>query len=69
LSWVDGLYCSVVSLTTAGYGDIRLDTTGGRIFVMIYLLVGIAIDAALFDAVLRDAMARRVIPHNEEEQS
>jgi len=68
LSWVDGLYFSVVSLTTVGYGDITPQTAAGKVFVVFYLLVGIAIVAALLNTVLRNAMARRTIHRNQKKQ-
>lgn len=59
------LYFSVVSLTTVGYGDFSPQTDAGKIFVMIYLIIGIGIFAGLINNVVRSAMARRVIKQNE----
>ena len=67
LSAVDAAYFSVVSLTTVGFGDISPETTGGKIFVMGYLLVGIGILAAFVNNVLRFAVARRVIKYSQED--
>ncbi len=60
-SFIDSLYFSVVSLTTVGYGDYSPETTGGKIFVMVYLLVGIGIIAALASNLVKSVVARRVI--------
>lgn len=60
-SFIDSLYFSVVSLTTVGYGDYSPETTPGKIFVMIYLLVGIGIIAALVSNLVKSVVARRVI--------
>lgn len=65
LSFLDGMYFSVVSLTTVGYGDFSPQTDAGKIFVMIYLIIGIGIFAGLINNVVRSAMARRVIKQNE----
>ena len=43
LSWVDSFYFTVVTLTTVGYGDIAPQTTAGKIFTTIYLLIGIGV--------------------------
>ena len=47
LRWIDSLYFSVISLTTVGYGDIAPTTTPGKIFTMVYVVVGIGIFVAL----------------------
>ncbi|CAN0853874.1 Two-pore potassium channel 3 [Linum grandiflorum] len=39
LGWVDSLYLSVMSVTTVGYGDRAFESTSGRIFASIWLLV------------------------------
>lgn len=65
LSYLDAAYFSVVALTTVGFGDISPETTGGKLFVMGYLLVGIAILAAFVNNLLRYAMARRVLNNAE----
>ncbi|BCY29522.1 potassium channel family protein [Flavobacterium okayamense] len=40
-SVVDSLYFSVVTLTTIGYGDFSPKTDAGKIFTIIYIVVGI----------------------------
>ena len=40
-SVVDSLYFSVVTLTTIGYGDFTPQTDAGKIFTIIYIVVGI----------------------------
>lgn len=61
LGFLDSLYFSVVSLTTVGYGDITPETSLGKIFVMIYLIVGIGIIAALANNIIKNVLASRVI--------
>lgn len=41
--WVDCLYFSVVTLTTVGYGDFAPITTGGKLFTIFYILLGLGI--------------------------
>ncbi|GAB4139906.1 MAG: potassium channel protein [Planctomycetota bacterium] len=38
---VDGLYMAVITLTTVGYNEVHQLSGGGRIFTMIYLVVGL----------------------------
>lgn len=39
LGWLDSLYCSVMSVTTVGYGDRAFKSLPGRIFASVWLLV------------------------------
>ena len=39
--WLDALYFSVVTLTTIGYGDLAPKTDTGKLFTVIYILVGL----------------------------
>jgi voltage-gated potassium channel Kch len=61
LSFIDALYFSVVSLTTVGYGDFTPQTTGGKLFVIFYLIIGIAIVGSLINLIIRSAVARQVV--------
>lgn len=42
-SLFDGLYMSVITLTTVGYGEVHPLSTGGRVFAMAYLLIGLGV--------------------------
>jgi voltage-gated potassium channel len=39
--WFDALYMSVITLTTVGYYEVKTLSTAGRVFNMIYLLLGV----------------------------
>ena len=41
--WLDALYFSVITLTTVGYGDLSPQTDLGKIFTMVYILVGLGV--------------------------
>ena len=40
-TWIQSFYFSVVTLTTVGYGDLVPSTDATRLFVAIYILVGV----------------------------
>lgn len=40
---LDSLYFSVITLTTVGYGDFSPQTTAGKIFTIVYILVGLGL--------------------------
>ncbi len=42
-SWLDSLYFSVVTLTTVGYGDLAPQTSIGKIFTIVYIILGLGI--------------------------
>ena len=39
-SIVDALYMSCITVTSVGYGDVKPDTVGGKIFAMFWILIG-----------------------------
>ena len=42
-SWLDSFYFTVVTLTTVGYGDLSPQTAVGKIFTMLYIVLGLSI--------------------------
>ena len=40
-NYIDSLYFSVITLTTIGYGDFSPQTTGGKIFTIFYIFIGL----------------------------
>ena len=56
-SWLDSLYFSVTSLTTiGGLGPLYPHTEGGKIFTILYILVGIGILLAFINALAAHAV-------------
>lgn len=52
-NFVDAMYFVVTSLTTTGYGDITIDTAGGRLFSIALMIAGIS----LFFSIAQKAFA------------
>lgn len=42
-SWIDSYYFTIITLTTIGYGDFAPQTVLGKIFTMLYVLIGLGI--------------------------
>lgn len=63
MSWIDAFYFCVVTLTTVGYGDLTPETTAGKLFTVIYIVLGIGLFAAFFtelaQAVIEDRQQRQ----------
>jgi voltage-gated potassium channel len=47
-SWLDSLYFLVITLTTIGYGDFSPQTDLGKIFTLLYIVVGVALILGFF---------------------
>ena len=42
-SWLDSYYFTIITLTTVGYGDFSPQTSLGKIFTMLYVILGLGI--------------------------
>ncbi len=42
-SWLDSYYFTIITLTTVGYGDFSPQTDLGKLFTMLYVILGIGI--------------------------
>jgi voltage-gated potassium channel len=56
--WVDSLYFCTVTLATVGFGDLAPQTTLGKLFTVLYILIGIGIVAAFVNAVVAHSARR-----------
>ncbi|MGB0260176.1 MAG: potassium channel family protein [Flavobacteriaceae bacterium] len=52
-SWLDSIYFSIITLTTIGYGDLSPQTVPGKIFTMVYILVGVGLILGFVNTVYR----------------
>ena len=57
-AYVDALYFTVATLTTTGFGDITLNTPGGKLLSVFIMVVGVALFVQLARAVFRPPKVR-----------
>lgn len=56
-SWVDSLYFTIITLTTVGYGDFAPQTVFGKLFIVIYILLGLGLLASFIGLIASHAQA------------
>ena len=54
-TWLDSVYFCVVSLATIGYGDLTPQTPFGKLFTILYILVGISVAALFIQTITADS--------------
>ena len=55
MGWIDAFYFCVITLTTVGYGDLAPQTSIGKLFTTVYILVGLGLLAAFIGYVAQHA--------------
>ena len=60
LSWLDALYFSTVNLTTVGYGDFSPVTSLGKMFTIVYILIGVGILVAFLTVLAERVVYRQM---------
>lgn len=50
-SWLDAFYFSFITLTTIGFGDFAPATDAGKVFTIIYIIVGVGIILAFINTI------------------
>jgi voltage-gated potassium channel len=58
-SWLDALYFCVITLTTIGYGDLVPHTGIGKLFTMVYILLGLGVLAVFVSSVAEHTLAEQ----------
>ena len=61
-AYVDALYFTVATLTTTGFGDITLASTGGKLFSVFVMVVGVALFVQLARALFSPSRVRYTCP-------
>ena len=51
-SWLDTLYFSLITQTTIGYGDFSTQTDLGKIFTLLYIVIGVALILGFFNSLM-----------------
>ena len=60
--YVEALYFTVATLTTTGYGDITMDTSGGRLLSVVMMVMGVALFFRLARALFIPARSQERCP-------
>tara|TARA_R110002020_G_scaffold7713_9_gene32103 strand:- start:1375 stop:2154 length:780 start_codon:yes stop_codon:yes gene_type:complete len=60
--YVDALYFTVATLTTTGFGDITLTTTGGKLLSVFIMVVGVALFVQLARTIFQPAKVKHTCP-------
>jgi len=60
--YVDALYFTVATLTTTGFGDITMTTTGGKLLSVFIMVVGVALFVQLARAIFQPSKIRHKCP-------
>jgi voltage-gated potassium channel len=61
---VDSLYFSVITLATVGYGDFAPQTDAGKLFTVVYVLVGVGILLSFVTRVAGQVVQTHVHDHS-----
>jgi voltage-gated potassium channel len=62
--WLDAVYFCVVTLVTIGYGDFTPKTDAGKIFTLVYIVIGLGILSGFIAVVGETVLKQRLLPIN-----
>ena len=62
--WLDAVYFCVVTLVTIGYGDFTPKTDAGKIFTLVYIVIGLGILSGFIAVVGETVIKQRLLPVN-----
>ncbi len=52
-TWLDAFYFSFITLTTIGFGDFAPTTEAGKIFTILYIIVGVGVILAFINTLYK----------------
>ena len=61
--YIDALYFTMATLTTTGFGDITLNSPGGKLFSVFIMVVGVALFVRLAQAIFMPQKVRHKCPN------
>lgn len=59
-SFLDAVYFSVITISTVGYGDFSPQTVAGKMFTIVYVLIGLGIFVATATTVATAILSHRL---------
>ncbi len=59
-AWFDGLYMTVITLATIGYGEIHPLTAAGRVFTIILIIVGVTVFGFLVSIITQAVVENQI---------
>ncbi len=62
--WIDSLYFSTVTLATVGYGDFHPTTSAGKLFTILFILIGVGIFVGIFTVISRASVTLGTAPQS-----
>ena len=57
-TWIDAVYFSVMTIATVGFGDLAPRTDAGKLFTVVYVILGLGLFVAAASAVAQAVIAR-----------
>ena len=60
--WLDAVYFCVVTLVTIGYGDFTPKTDAGKLFTIVYIVIGLGILSGFLAVVGETVLKQRLLP-------
>lgn len=67
--WIDAIYFCVITLTTIGYGDFAPVTDLGKIFNMLYILIGLGLILSFIKTVYNHYDTTKKVFKNKKKES